>query len=247
MRNLSSKSKAFIALVVVCGAAVLVSSLARCTFPNWTGFLVLLAAALVASRLKVKMPGVTGSMSVNLPFILVAVAEMNTAEALLIGCLSALAQCLPAEGKKFNWTRGIFNFANMALAIGVTRLLYTSAALGSAISSQSLLLAVAAAGYYAVNSLPVAIVIALTENKNALRAWAAMLQLSYPYYLASAGVAGIALTASAHAGWQVPVLLLPLMAGIFYSYRSYFSASAVTIQAEIKRAPQSAPMAHAAS
>jgi hypothetical protein len=72
-----------------------------------------------------------------------------------------------------------------------------------------------------------------------------MVQLSYPYYLASAGIAGVALTVSAHSGWQAPLVVLPLMAGIFYSYRRYFSV--FMTQAELKRAPQSATVAHAAS
>jgi hypothetical protein len=245
MRNLSLKAKAVIGLVVISGLAVLGSALMHPSSDNRMRFISFLLVACLAARLKVKLPGMTGTMSVNLPFILVAVAEMNTAEALLVGCLSTLVQCLPSGQQKFNWTQGLFNFANMALAVSATRLLYSSAALQSAITSRSLLLAVAAAGYYAANSAPVAIIIALTENKNALRAWATMVQLSYPYYLASAGVAGVALTVSAHSGWQVPLVVLPLMAGIFYSYRRYFSV--FMTQAELKRAPQSATVAHAAS
>ena len=246
MRDLSSQARAFITVIVVSGAAVLISSLARCRFESWTEFLVLLVVALVASRLHVKLPGVNGTLSVNLPFILVAVAQMNTAEDLLVGCLSTFVQCLPRSGQKFNWIRGIFNFANMALAIGATRLLYGSVALQSVIPSHSLLLAVAAAGFYAVNSVPVAIIIGLTENKSALRAWVTMVQLSYPYFLASAGVAGVVLAATAHSGWQVPLLILPLMAGIFFSYRRYFSETALE-QPQQKRASQSTTVAQAAS
>jgi hypothetical protein len=198
----------------------------------------------LAARLKVKLPGVTGTMSVNLPFILVAMAEMNAAEALVIGCFSALTQCLPQGQKKFNWVHAIFNFANMALAIGAARLLYNSAALESAVPSRSLLLAVAAAGYFAVNSIPVAIIMGLTEKRSIVRGWGTMLQLSYPYYLAGAGVAGAWLTASTHIGWQAPLIVLPLMAGVFYSYRRYFAAESVPAS-ESHPAPQSATVVHA--
>lgn len=245
MSNLSLKSKIFITLVVTLGVAVVIHAFSRWSTTNWTEFLVLLVVGIIASRLRVTMPGVTGTLSVNLPFILIAVAAMSTAEALLVGCLSTLAQCLPRSQQKFNWIQGSFNFANMALAVGATRLLYDSSALQSVIHSHSLLLAVAAVGFYLVNSVPVAIVMALTEHRSAWKAWMTMVQLSYPYYLASAGVAGMVLTASVHIGWPVPVLMLPFMAGMFYSYQRYFSTT-TTAQPAVKRAARSAPAAQTA-
>ena len=68
-------------------------------------FVAFLLVACVAARLRIKLPGVTGTMSVNLPFILVAAAEMNTAEALAVGFISTFVQCL-AKGKKFNRDAG---------------------------------------------------------------------------------------------------------------------------------------------
>jgi hypothetical protein len=245
MNKFSTISKAFIALVVLSGLAVLGNALMHAGSDNPGRFISFLLVACVASRLRVKLPGVTGTMSVNLPFLLVAVAEMNTAEAMVVACASTLVQCLPKAGKKFNWVQALFNFCNMALAVGATRLLYDSAALGSAIKERPLLLAVAAAGYFAVNSIPVAIIISLTEKKNPFRAWGAMFQLSYPYFLASAGMAGLVIAVSARVGWQLPVLLLPLMVGVFYSYRRYFAL--LLPQMEMKRAPQSAKVAQAVS
>ena len=245
MKDLSSTSKAFITLVVAAGVAVLTDALLRWRPGNLTPFVALLTLSVVASRLRVPMPGVTGTMSMNLPFILVAVAVVDTPEALLVGCISTVVQSLPQSGRKINSIRILFNFSNMALAVSATRLLYTSEALASTLKSHPLLLAVAAAGFFAVNSIPVAMIIALTEEKNAMRAWAAMFQLSYPYFLASAAIAGLVLTTSGQPGWQVLVLLLPIMLGVFYSYRRYFAG--VTSPAEGKRAPQGATVATAAS
>jgi hypothetical protein len=243
---LSSKSaRVFIALVVLSGFGVLGNALLHANSDNRMRFVSFLLVACLAARLKVKLPGVTGTMSVNLPFILVAVAEMNAAEALLVGCLSTLVQCLPRARQKFNWIQALFNSANIMLAVGATRLIYNSAALESVTPSRPLLLAVAAAGYFVANSVSVAIVIGLTERRSILSAWSSMLQLSYPYYLASAGVAAVALTASAHIAWQVPLMVLPLMIGMFYSYRHYFCITSV--QEEMKPAPQSAAVAHALS
>jgi len=179
----------------------------------------------VAARLRIKLPGVTGTMSVNLPFILVAAAEMNTAEALAVGFISTFFQCLP-KGKKLNLMQAAFNCSTITLAVAATRFIYSAPSVASAVSSPSLRLAIAAAGYALANTVPVAIVIGLTEAVNTLRTWLEMLQLSFPYLVASAGIAGLTLTLTQEIGWQVPLAVLPIMLGIFQSYRRYFAAAA---------------------
>ena len=238
MKNLSPMSKAFIAMVVVSGAAVVAWAATHDKPANLSEFIPLLIISVLASRLRIKLPGLTGTMSMNLPFILIAVAQMSTVEGLGVGCLSTIAQCLPRAGKKFNWVQIVFNAASMALTVEATRLIYTSARLNSIVSSHPLLLSIAAAGFLVVNTVPVSIIIALTENKSVLQAWVTMFQLSYPFFLASAGIAGIALTASARFGWQVPLVVLPIMLLMFYSYRRYFAAESASAT-DARRAPQS--------
>lgn len=222
---MSRMSKAFIALVVLCGLAVLVQALAHWQQVRFPAFVALLMVSLVASRLRVKLPGITGTMSVNLPFILVAVAILSVAESLLVACLSTLMQCLPRGQKKLNMVQAIFNFCNMALAVAVTRLIFESAAISGRVPSPSLRLAMAAAGFFVVNSVPVAIVISLTENAGMLRTWTGMFQLSLPYYVAAAGTAAAVLTLNGQIGWQAPAAMLPIMLGILHSYRRYFAGA----------------------
>lgn len=246
MKNLSPMSKLFIAMVVVSGAAVIAWAGTHDKPANLTEFVFLLIVSVVASRLRLKLPGVTGIMSMNLPFILIAIAHIGTTEALGVGCVSTFVQCLPRAGKKFNWVQIVFNVANMALTVEAARSIYVSALLNSAIHSHPLVLSIACAGFLAVNSIPISIVIALTENRNVLQAWTAMFQLSYPFFLASAGVAGVALTVSARFGWQIPLFVLPLMLLVFYSYRRYFSVSSASA-ADAKKASQSVGVSRAVS
>jgi hypothetical protein len=221
--NVSRKARTFITVVVVLGLCVLGTAIASAAAIHPVRFIAFLLVACLAARMKVKLPGVTGSMSVNLPFILVAVAEMGQLEALLIACLSSLTQCLPRDRRKFNWLQISFNVSAMALAVEATGLIYRASFLGDQVASRPLRLAIASAAYFLVNTIAVAIVLSLTESKNVARAWLAMFQLSFPYFLASAGVVGVVLTLAARIGWQIPVLVLPLMAGVFYSYRRYFA------------------------
>ena len=100
------------------------------------------------------------------------------------------------------------------------------------VASPSLRLAVAAVGFFLVNTVPVAVVIALTEGSDArpgtggaLRAWLGIAQLTFPYFLSSAGVAAAVLTTAARVGWWVPALVLPIMLAFYWSYRKIFSLS----------------------
>ena len=218
----SFSARMFVALIVISGLLLLGDAVLNAKQVPTAKFLAFLFIACVAARLRIKLPGVTGTMSVNLPFILVAAAQMNTAEALAIGFISTFFQCL-ARGKKFNGVQVAFNCSAITLAVAATRLIYAAPSVASAVSSPGLRLALAAAGYAIANTVPVAIVIGLTEGVSMLRTWLEMLQLSFPYLVASAGIAGLTLTLSHEVGWQVPLAVLPIMAGIFQSYRRYFA------------------------
>ena len=126
-----------------------------------------------------------------------------------MGFISTLVQCLPRGKQKFNLVQAAFNCSTITLAVAATRLIYASPAVASVISSPAMRLAVAAAGYSLANTVPIAIVIRLTEAVSAWRPGSEMLQLSFPYLVASAGVAGLALTLAQGIGWQVPVAVCP--------------------------------------
>jgi len=229
----SFSARMFVALIVISGLLLLGDAVLNAKSMPSARFAAFLLVACVAARLRIKLPGITGTMSVNLPFILVAAAEMNTAEALAVGFISTFFQCL-AKGKKFNGMQVSFNCSTITLAVAATRLIYVAPSVASAVSSPSLRLAIAAAGYALANTVPVAIVIGLTEAASILRTWLEMLQLSFPYLVASAGIAGLALTVTQEIGWQVPLAVLPIMAGIFLSYRRYFAATVTSEAANMR-------------
>src|ERR1700722_19207627 len=59
-----------------------------------------LALAAATSRMKVKLPGIEGNMSVNLPFLLMAVVNLSAVEAVLIACVSTAVRSWPQAGAK---------------------------------------------------------------------------------------------------------------------------------------------------
>src|ERR1700690_3279531 len=75
-----------------------------------------LALAAVTSRMKVKLPGIDGNMSVNLPFLLAATVNLSAAEAVAIASLSTVVQCWPKRDARFKPEQMVFNVSMMAFA-----------------------------------------------------------------------------------------------------------------------------------
>jgi hypothetical protein len=63
--------------------------------------------------------------------------------------------------------------------------------------------------------------------------WGHIFQLSFPYLVASAAIAGLVLAATAKIGWQVPLFVLPVMFGIPHSYKHYFGDTKETVRSPL--------------
>jgi len=182
----------------------------------------LLIVTMVASRLKVKLPGVTGSMSVNLPFILLAAGRLSMIEAVVIGCVAGLVQSYPSK-QGFSTSKVIFNVANLAVTLLAACASIAFCAGQPALTGLSLM--VAGLVYMVCNTLPVAGVIMATEGSSFFSVWNSILQMTFPYFALSAALATVAFGMSDRLAWQLGAAMLPVMALVWNSYRGYFKAS----------------------
>jgi hypothetical protein len=217
MTVLSTKSKILVGFVVVFGAGIL--SLVPLTWghPAYVEFIGTFLAALFAARLKVSLPRVTGSMSVNLPFILLALSELSLAEALVITAASTFVQSYWCESRERRPIKTVFNLGVTLMAAQAAWLVIRATAPNSGIG-----LALGALAYLLVNTIPVAAIVALTEDSNLFRMWKQILQLTFPYFILAAGVAGLAKLAAHAFDWYIPLIILPLMFLVQRSFKLYF-------------------------
>src|SRR5262249_54123548 len=83
-------------------------------------FFCYLIVALLTSSLRIKLPGVNGTMSVNFLFILLGVLELSFAETLVIGFAAVLVQCYwrPANGPKP--IHVIFNLSQLPVGAAIS-------------------------------------------------------------------------------------------------------------------------------
>src|SRR5690349_11668136 len=134
-------------------------------------FIAYLLTAMLASRLKVELPEITGTISVNFLFILIGISELSFSETLLLGCSAILVQCLLTRRRWPRIEQVLFNISSAAVAIWAAYFCFHGPLYARLHSNTALLLMVSAAVYFLFNTLPVATIISLTENKSLQKIW----------------------------------------------------------------------------
>jgi diguanylate cyclase (GGDEF)-like protein/putative nucleotidyltransferase with HDIG domain len=218
--GMSLSARLYIGVMVALGSSVLVVGAMHPTSHQPMKFFCYLVVAVAASRLKVNLPGITGTMSVNFLFILLGVLELSFAETLALGCAAILTQCFYRDRPRL--VQVIFNTCATSFAIALSYCVY-HVPLFRAQKNPAILLVATAATYFAANTLPVATIISLTEHKSLRRIWADCYFWSFPYYLVGAGVAGLVSWLDRIVEWQTSLLILPAVYLIYRSYRLYLA------------------------
>ena len=223
MKTISTRAWIFIAAVILLGAGVLRYGLAQGAGDDLLRFACYLVLTLLASGLKVNLPGVTGTMSVIFLFVLIGVQELSLAQVLLLSCAGTLMQCFWNAKMKPKPVQVAFNVASMVTATAAAYFAYHSRLASFLDKSTPLMLIVAASVFFFANTIPVACVISMTEHKPLKKVWSECYFWSFSYYLAGAAIAGLIGMVNRHTGWQTSVFLLPVIYMIYRSYRLYLT------------------------
>ena len=215
------QSKTLISAVILAGISVLAMEVARDPWQASGRFAFYLLAAVLASGLKVELPGINGTLSVSLIVILVAIVELSPGEALAVGCASALCQSLWRQHRT-KVIHVIYNLAQMALSIALAQQMFLQSQrlLGS---SLPLRLLATSSAYFLVNTLLVAAVIALTEHREFRRTWAESYLWSFSNYLVGGVLACFIAWSNLRLGWQTSAMMVPVAYFIYRSYRLYLA------------------------
>jgi MASE9 len=219
----SRRAQTFIGLMIAAGIASTIWASANSHGLHLSYALAVAALASLTSRMKVKLPGINGTMSVNMPFFLIAVVNLSAAEAVAIACTSTVVQCWPKPDAKFRPVQMLFNISMMACAASMASLLWHSNWLGkSAWASEPLMLVSATATFFLGQTAPVAGIVTLTEGTAVRRIWMSLAQLTFPYYVVSAGVTSMVNVINHHTNWKLALAAFPVMYGIYRSFQLYF-------------------------
>lgn len=216
---MSAVGKIFVAFVIVAGMAALMQAAVHPRSRNIAEFICYLGIGILASRLRVTLPGITGTLSVNFLFILVAIAELSYSEAMTLGAVSMLAQTLyPNRPNAIQLT---FNVCAGSVSTALAYFVYHNNSLHEFILNQPLVLCCAASTYFFANAGCIAAVISFSEGTRLRRILVDCYLWSFPYYLVGAGIAGAIGWFNKEFNWETSLLFVPAMYIIYRSYRLY--------------------------
>jgi len=221
VKNFPIFTRGFVALVTLIGLLATLHLLVPPSEDLSIRFLFYLVLALLSAGLKVKLPGVTGTMSVSFLFILIGLLELGLRDALVLGLGSALVQIYWHAKTRPALYQVLFNLAAISMAITVADVGFHSVlatALGGSLPVKLLL---ATVGYFVTNTFLVACAISLTEGRRVTAIWRECYFWALPYYLLNVPIVCVVNWVNLNFGWELTMLAAPIAWVLFRSYRLY--------------------------
>jgi hypothetical protein len=219
--TLPIKAKVMIGMVAVASLCALSIGAVRWQSQAWPQLMLLLAAAALSSRFKVKLPGMTSTMSGNLPVILLGVTQLGLFASLLVAATAAVAQSYSSGGNRTKPVQFVFNACTLLNAAGLAYLVYHSRIFTNFTAAHTVSLVLAASVYFLANTAPVASIIGLTEGANPFALWHKVFLWSFPNYVIGAGLTAIASAFGTISGLTTVAALLGVLFLVYQSYKTY--------------------------
>jgi putative nucleotidyltransferase with HDIG domain len=227
------RANLYIGAMAAAGAAILCHAAVRWQSQDAVRFMAFGVIALLSSTLKVTLPGVPGTLSTNFVFVLIGVSQLSLSETLAISSLAIITQCV-FRAHRLRAVQTLFNVASVAVSVQLSYGVYHWALLDRVSLEAAPRLLAASAAYFAANTLSVAVVISLTENRSLWATWRGSYFWSFPNYLLGAAVAWTVNAVARWQGWQTSLLLLPVLYAVYRFHHLYVQR----LEAEKTRAEQ---------
>src|SRR5580704_8258185 len=110
-------TKLFLYSVLAGGAAAFTWATVQLSVAEPVKFACYCALAVIAAILKVRLPGITGTLTVNYVFVLIGLADLSLPECMIAGTMATVLQCLIHAKSRPGITQVLFNVANIAISI----------------------------------------------------------------------------------------------------------------------------------
>jgi PAS domain S-box-containing protein len=231
---MSKHAKLYIGLVLLLGTSAMVHGFSHWEPLDPARLLCYFAVAVTAACLKVRLPGITGTMSVLFMVVLSAIVDLGLAGTLLITCTAILFQCFWHAKVRPSPVQLIFTVTNISSAVWISHYAYAKITWAAPWIEAPFRLAAASSVFFVANTFPVAAVVALTERKAFRQVWSNCYFWSFAYYLVGAAIVGLCRFAGRVFDWQVALLILPVVYLIYRSYSVYLDR----LQTERKQADE---------
>ena len=190
-----SSVRSIVTRVFIAAMAVTAIACLGVAFSHWQSadpvkFACYLTAALLASSLKVSLPGIEGTLSVNFLFTLLGILELGLPETLLIGLASVLGQFYWKPARQVKFIQLLFNLSQVTVTSAIAYAAYKLVAVYVLHGAGPLALVAAAVTHFACNTAAMSTIIGLTEGKPIVKVWRGSYLWSFAYYMVGAAAAG---------------------------------------------------------
>jgi hypothetical protein len=187
-----NRAKLFIAAVLAMGLAAFVEAAAALpSVPSLRHALLYVAVTMLASVVKVRLPGLDGAYSLGAIPLLAGAVYFTLPETVMAAAAGVLIQSLVGAKRRPAPIQVVFNVANESASIAVACMVLSYLARQGMWPFRPALLAAAAAVYFVLNTGAVSGILALLGGgalSDINRQW---FSRAFPYYLLGAGVVGV--------------------------------------------------------
>jgi putative nucleotidyltransferase with HDIG domain len=225
-------ARAFITTISLAAVGCFVLAFSHWQPGDTLRFVCYLAVALLASPLKVSLPG--GTLSVNFLFTLLGILELGLPETLLLGIAGTIVQFCWRPARQLKPIQLVFNLSQVTICSAAAYGAYWWVSVHILHAPGPLALLAAALTHFVCNTLATSTVIGLTENAPISKVWSDSYLWSFPYYMVGAAIAGLISFLNSHIGYQSSLLILPPIYLLYRSYRLYLGK----LETEKKHAEQ---------
>ncbi len=222
LRDLPARSRWYIIFVIALGALTFCALVPRATFAPVIPLIFLVLLSSLTSAFKVHFPIASGSnMSVSYVVDIASLILRGPHATMIVGAASGWSQTTLNARTRNPPFRTLFNMSILVLTVQAAGQVYLR--LGGRPDADAAALVMPLAGmaltYFFVNTVPIAIAIALTTNQSAWRIWKTDFASSAPSYLLGAAAAAVVILVSESSGYWLTLLLTA--APLYLTYKMY--------------------------
>ena len=207
---------AYLFAIIAIGSAVFLWTPFNWHSQDSLRFASFLIAGVIASVLKIRLPGVTETASVGVLVVIVAIAQLNLPETIVISAVAMLVQCTWHTRGRPRAIQVAFSACALVISVCVSTAIYQAV---RAHTFEVVSMEVIAFTYFATNSFLIAVIVSLTEKKSLLTVWNGN-RWALAYYCVGASLAWLIGTFPPAIQWRLPIVCLPVIYLVYRSYRS---------------------------
>jgi PAS domain S-box-containing protein len=222
LKDLPARARWYILTVIAMGAITLAVLLPRASLSPILPLVFLVIVSSLTSAFKVHLPIASGSnMSVSYIVDIASLILRGPHATMILGAVSGWSQSTLNARSRTAAHRTLFNMAVLVMTVQAAGQVYQR--LGGTANGDLRVIAVPLVGmaltYFFLNTVPIAIAIALTTRQSAWRIWRSDFESSAPSYLLGAAAAAVVIAVTETSGAWLTLLLTA--APLYLTYKMY--------------------------